>query len=774
MPDPAPHEWRFARLGGFDQVRLESAADFANLGRLDQKLWAALACPVQGLEIDEGTLALLDTDADGRIRAPEILAAVRWAGERLKDLASLKGGGDSLPLDRIAADREDGRAILAAARQVLKGHGKADAPAISLAEVLDSARSLAATDFNGDGIVPADAAGEDGATRRVIGEIIDCLGPVTDRSGKPGVDQPRVDAFFAAAAAFVEWEARNASDPALNPLGEATGAAVDAWKAVRAKVDDWFGRGRLAAYDARALAALNRREEEYFAVAAGDLSISADEVAGFPLARVEAGKPLSLAAGLNPAWAARMDTFRTAVLAPMTCPEKDTISAAEWEEIGRVLAPFEAWRSSKAGGTVEKLGAPRLKEILASGAKDAVSRLLAEDRALEADFQAIVHLERLVRYHRDLARLLRNFVNFSDFYSGERPATFQAGTLYLDGRSCDLCVRVADAGKHAALAAMAKAYLAYCDCTRPSGERMTIAAAFTDGDSDYLMVGRNGVFYDRRGRDWDATITKVVENPISIRQAFWAPYKKLVRMIEEQVAKRAASAESESDRKLAGTAAAAAEADRAKALPPERKVDVGTVAALGVAVGALGTMLTAIVGYATGLVELPFWQIALIVAGIFVLVSTPSMLIAWLKLRQRNLAPILDANGFAVNGRVRLTVRFGKSLTKVAALPAGSAAAADDPFAEKPSPWPKLVAVLFVLAFAWSLLNDFGLLHRWSGGVIGAISSSDARSRARSQMERDLKAGVLRDLSFYREMFPDHPRVVRDEYESVKPPEEGK
>ena len=75
-----------------------------------------------------------------------------------------------------------------------------------------------------------------------------------------------------------------------------------------------------------------------------------------------------------------------------------------------------------------------------------------------------------------------------------------------------------DAGRHAALAGLAKSYLAYCDCVR-GAEKLTIAAAFTDGDADNLMVGRNGVFYDRQGRDWDATITKVIENPISIRQA---------------------------------------------------------------------------------------------------------------------------------------------------------------------------------------------------------------------------------------------------------------
>src|SRR6185436_11638324 len=97
---------------------------------------------------------------------------------------------------------------------------------------------------------------------------------------------------------------------------------------------------------------------------------------------------------------------------------------------------------------------------------------------------AIVAVDKLVRYHRDLYRLLNNFISFRDFYRRKDKAVFQVGTLYLDQR--------------------------YCELTRKStGEKMTIAAAFTNGDSDNLMVGRNGIFYDRSGRDWDATITKI-------------------------------------------------------------------------------------------------------------------------------------------------------------------------------------------------------------------------------------------------------------------------
>src|SRR5690606_13529205 len=226
-------------------------------------------------------------------------------------------------------------------------------------------------------------------------------------------------------------------------------------------------------------------------------------------------------------------------------------------------------------------------------------------------------------YLRDLCRLARNFVNFQQFYQHEEPAIFQVGTLYLDQRSTELCLRVDDVAKHALMAPLSRSYLVYCDCVRKvSGEKMTIAAAFTNGDSDILMVGRNGLFYDRAGRDWDATVTKLVENPISLREAFWSPYKKLVRFIEEQVAKRAAASEAAADSRLLGTAdkvgKSASGGHTEQAVP--KKLDIGVVAAIGVAVGgitaAIGALLQAFCG-------LGIWM-PLGLVGLLLLISGPS------------------------------------------------------------------------------------------------------------------------------------------------------
>lgn len=699
------HQWKFFTAGGFDQVKLDTGADLMNLEQLDQKLWVALACPTTGLEFCTKTAALIDTDKDNRIRVPELIAAVKWAGLMLKNPDDLVRGGDSLPLAAINDSTPEGKNIAASAKQILINLGKNDATAISVADASDANKIFVNTTLNGDGVIIPESASDD-VTKALINDIIACLGTVPDRSTKGGIDQAKVDAFFAECAAFDGWNKKADADKAnILPAGDATAAAAVAVKAIKAKVDDYFGRCRLAAYDTRALAALNRKEEEYLAIAANDLTITAAEIAGFPLAPIAAGKALPLKGNVNPAHAAALAALQANAVKPLL-GDKSELTEADWTTLLAKLGAYECWSAGKAGGVVEKLGLARVREILGSKAKENVAALLAKDKALEPEATAIANVEKLTRYVRDLYELCINFVNFRDFYSAGDPAVFQAGTLYLDQRSCTLTLPVEDAGKHAAMAGLAGAYLAYCDCFRKgSGEKRQIVAAFTNGDSDNLMVGRNGLFYDRKGRDWDATITKIVDNPISIRQAFWAPYKKLVRLIEEMASKRAAAADAASDAKLSSAATATVNADQAK--PAPKKLDVGTVAAISVAIAGIGALITTLIGQLTGLFKLPFWQLCLVVAGLLLLISSPAMILAWFKLRKRNLGPILDANGWAVNAKAKLNVPFGASLTGIAKLPPGAAISSDDRFSEKPSGWIGFIKFVIIVCFIFSLLNHF-------------------------------------------------------------------
>jgi hypothetical protein len=635
---------------------------------------------------------------------------VRWARDAFRRLQVLFSRGDKVPLAEINEETALGKELLAEARHILQSLGHPDSDTISLDDIADTTKILAATRFNGDGILPVESAGDEG-TAQAVRDIITVLGSKPDRSGLPGIDQGTVDQFFDESTAYVAWLDLGEKDSAIRITGTATENAAAALAAVRAKVDDYFARCRLAAYDGRAAAALNAIDADFVALGPKTLTDDAEEIAKLPLAPVAANRPLPLAEGLNPAWSARIATLAEAVVGPILGEKKPTLSEGDWSTLKDRMAPFMTWQTAKPTTAIDTLAPARLRELLAGSMRQDLTALIAQDAASSDQNQQVEQVEKMIRVHRDLVRLLHNFVTFSEFYR-TRKAIFQVGTLFIDGRSCDLCLPVEDSAKHASLAGLARAYLLYCDCTRKSGEKRSIVAAVTGGDTDNLMVGRNGVFVDHKGNDWDATVTRIVENPIGIRQAFWSPYKSFVRMIEEQVAKRASAADQESRQKIKATAEKTAHADKstpeaAEKKPEPKRIDVGTVAAIGVAVGGLATFLSSILAMFFGLgVWMPIGLVGLLLA-----ISGPSMLIAWLKLRQRNVGPILDANGWSVNAMARINVPFGAALTQVAVLPLGARRQLRDPFAEKQRPWKLYILLLALLAVA--SLWYFGRLDRY-------------------------------------------------------------
>lgn len=705
------HRWRFFRAGGFDQVRLDTGADLAHLAELDQKLWVALSCPTKGVELDAATLALVDTDADGHVRAPELIAAIDWATARLRSPDVLIRAGELALAD---IDGEAHGKLLVATRRILASLGKADATHINVDDCTDIGRIFGGMPFNGDGVISAKGLGDD--VQAAIATIIDRLGAVADRGGEPGVNRATVERFFDEGTALQAWRQDARANIAGLPEGASAADAFAALQAMREKVDDFFQRCRLATFDPRAAGLLNGSEDDLKRIGLQLLGggSGGEDVASLPLAYVRSGASLPLNDQVNPAWAGAVEALREQVVRPLV-GDRAELSEADWRALVARFTDFEAWQAARPDTLLDQLDADALSTLLAGNARTRLLDLVTQDEAAAEEAALIGDVERLVRYVRDLAKLAHNFVAFTDFYTRRDKASFQAGTLYIDGRSCDLCVKVLDAGKHAALATLSGVYLAYCECSR-AGEKLTIAAAVTAGDADQLMVGRNGVFYDRQGRDWDATVVKIVDHPISIRQAFWTPYKKVSRLIGEQVQKFAASkaqastdfttqAVAKAGDKVAASAQAPAGAPAAPPAPPAPPAPVdaakfaGIFAAVGLAIGAIGTALAAVV---TGFLGLKGWQMPLALLGLMMLISGPSMAMAYFKLRNRNLGPILDANGWAVNTRARINIPFGAALTQLARLPEGADRALTDPYAEKRSPW-KLYVLLVAIAVGVAL-----------------------------------------------------------------------
>ena len=514
----ADYKWTYASIGGSTRVKIQSGEDIRHLGELDEKMWTVLSCPTVGLEIDETSLKLIDTDNDGKLHVQEVIKTANW-------LCATLTNPDIL----------------------LKGESQ-----LNVADIADESIRVVAEKIATDGVITLDAV------RAAIGAVT------------------------------VEAQAV--------PEAPYSGEVTAAYKACK---------------DAYA---------QYFATA-------------------------------------RMQTLGLATLPADAAVPGMTEEA--FGEMGKKIADYEAEKAAIEGAN---------------------AKLLAD---AQSQYRP---LEKLLLLTRDFYALLRNYVSFQDFYAkrgkallgraakGETPwAIFQAGTLVIDQRACNLCLRVNDAAKHNAQAPASGMFLVYCNCTyKPTGQTMQIVAAVTVGDIKNLKVGKNALFYDRQGRDWDAEVTKIIDNPISIGQAFWSPYRKLGDWIVNLINKSAAEKEAKSFNNMTANIQKDMAAKPADGASPEKMqaFDIakfaGIFAAIGMALGFIGSFLTSL---AKGVAALTWWQLILSIIAILLVVSGPSMVLAWLKLRQRNLAPLLNANGWAINADAIVNAMFGSSLTEQAQFP---------------------------------------------------------------------------------------------------------
>jgi hypothetical protein len=154
------HYWRFFRAGGFDQVRIDSAQDLCNIDKLDQKLWAALACPGDNVHFDPATLRLIDSDGDKRIRANELVTAVKWTSGLLTKTDELVPGNDSVSVDMVSDTTDEGKKLREMIRCSLKTLGKDENGSISISELKNLEKSFSEKTLNGDGIITADTASD--------------------------------------------------------------------------------------------------------------------------------------------------------------------------------------------------------------------------------------------------------------------------------------------------------------------------------------------------------------------------------------------------------------------------------------------------------------------------------------------------------------------------------------------------------------------------------------------------------------------------------------
>lgn len=663
----------FNHYGRTYQLRITTPEDLEAILDLDESLWAATSAPATVFRCDPRLTECLDSDGNGRINTHEVKSAIRWLFDVLGDRSGIGKGDDSFPLSAIREDSPQGNGLLGSARYALRTLGKTADDRISLADVRAFLGNLQQQPLNGDGIVVPEAA-PDPVTKQYIEDILAATGGVPDASGRQGVSGASITAFDEATDAFLSWRAKGELSPGeamsdVMPLGSDTPSVYEVFIRYAEKIDLYFDLARAAKYDPSLAERLRPGSS-----GAGDVELSRSEALNEYLARgpvatpPEEGKLVVSGEGVNPLYRPWIAELREKVLGPVLGAVSDALTEDEWTRVRSTLDPHGAYLAEKAGECVEPIPVERLETYRGGACKAIVEGLIEEDGQVASIRTAVEEVERLLLYHAQLMQFADNFVSFGQLYSVSERAMFEMGSAVIDGRWFNLALKVDDLAGHSAIAATSNIFTSYMEVTGgETDETFVVAIPATHGARGNLGVGKRGVFFDTDGNEYDARVVRVIENPISLREALVAPFVRLWDFVLGKIEALAGASEKNLQKStetlMAKPAPDAASAGGAR-MPGG---PAGLLVGLSVSAAAIGSSFAFVTKTLSGMSR---GQVLTGLAGAACVVLVPVALIAVLKLRRQDLSSLLEGCGWAVNARMRLSRPLRRQFTRRVFFPA--------------------------------------------------------------------------------------------------------
>ena len=641
---------------------------------MDEALWVATGAPLHSMNVDATFLSLIDSDKNGRIICYEVRDAITWLLENLRDHRGIKTDNITLKLDSINTDAADGKIILACSKRLLSQLALPEAESITLTQVREIKEKIKKNSVSDGGIVLPEASNDD-RIKKFIADIVDTVGGTPHPGGRDGVNENKLDEFLKQAREYCDWHGRGAlSDhnrkSEIMPLGADTRKAYASYTALRDKMDQYFAQCKAVSFNPRTINRFQPGEDELKSADMSDPQAIREFMKKTPLAEINGERTLSFDDGANPWYAEQLEQLKTNTAEPALGKKLNCLSMKDWEQTKRFFSAHEEWTNAKAGATVEKLGPEKLNEYLGTTFADAVRKLITESHTTALALDHICLTEQLILFQANIFTLVNNFVSFPHLYDPDSRAVFEMGTLIVDGRHLNFSMKVKDRTEHSKLAKTSNIFVVYAEVFPDNGEKVEIAAPVTYGIKGNLVVGKRGIFRDINGKLSDARIVQIIENPISIGEAMVSPFRRIGKLLTGRIETMTTAAEKKLDTTTTAAVAQGPIPGTTQMASPSRGLLVGgLVMGGGVALAALGTAVVAIVKTLKGVAG---YKIVIGVTLAILAVIMPVSLIAMLKLRRRDLSAILEGAGWAINARMRLTLRQGRLFTQQPKLPEGA------------------------------------------------------------------------------------------------------
>jgi hypothetical protein len=654
-------KFTLVNYGGSFQLEIRSAADLDALRIMDDVFWMATSVPIYGLNCDPDLVSILDKDGNGRVLSSELRENILFLLDSLNEHTAIDQRESYLLYSRFNEKNELGLKLKIATKEILEN---LDCPLNKPLTLEDLRNTKAIYKYgvsNGDGIIPVSEV-EDSELRAFIEDIILCLGSADDVNGQPGVGKYRLDKFLNCAQDYLTWKESREFDPEILPLQEKTAAAYKVFNDLRPKIDEYFRLCNISKFNK----SINRIQkepvspEEIYA----DVSLQSQYLLQAPIAALNSTLELRFSGALNPVYENKLFQLRETVLDAFLARPVQALTENDWRKVCDIFKPYSLWYGSRKGAEVKALDDHKLKAYLKGDLPAKLQSLIDEDLQLGAKLKLISRLEELIILQKNIIDFSNNFISFPHLYDPSKRAVFEAGHFVIDGRIFNFNIPIECVESHSKIAAKSGIYLLYSEITGGIEDKpWYVCTPVTSSSLGLLGIGKRGVLFDLKGKEWDARVVKVINNPVSLSEAVLAPFRKIIQILIDAVDKISAGSEKEIASQL--TSAGANLQKNMMTISTDAKEPTSSTTARDLMV--TGSVTFAALGSSFAYISSTFmsmnWEDRAATFGIGVLaLILPVLIVASIRLYSRNISSILEASGWAINARMRLTVKLAAIL----------------------------------------------------------------------------------------------------------------
>ena len=662
----------FRLIGGSRQMLIAKGEDLRVIASMDVAHWAMTGTQTDSLVCNKDFLTAMDSDQNNRIRCDDVKAALNWIFARLKDLGGFERKSDSIRLADLNLDTAEGKTMYDAIQVALANLGCPDAKEISFSQISDHEKLVSAALQNGDGVIPPEPVEKDDPLAAdCIRSIMKLTGSKKDLSGADGIDKELLAKFEKLAADYLVWIGEyDAAPEKMLPYGEKTGALFNAMTAIAEKTDSFFRSAATLRFGN-----ISRGASDTLAYD----PLAPETVSNFleksPIANpAETAELVRGSDTLNPLWREKVNAFFDALDAAEGSPVAK-LDVDSWNALKAKLAPYGGWSSRKNTDIFDAFDRKQLRSYAEKNVYAVLYKLIENDVAVSTDLANCKEVRKLILFQQYMMDFLNNFVCLHNLFDPDLPSMIQVGKLVMDGRMFTLCTLVPNVAEHKKIVMESDICVMYLDVVRKTGadqKSMKIAVAVTSGHVRNIFIGKCGVFYTEDGAVWDAKIFDFVRQPVSVSEAIKEPFYKFAEFIQRQADKLFATRSKQYESNVSNSIQAHAQPAGKPAPPPAAVPGApgagGPMMLLsgGLGIAALGSAFAFI---ASSLQGISFSTVMAVLLGIMLIFGGPIILISLIKLFNRNLSRFFEANGNAINMKMRLSLKMGRFFTFVPKVP---------------------------------------------------------------------------------------------------------